>query len=243
VSLVDAAMPGMLPVINEFCVEQAVRTGLGLKAQINKRSVFDRKNYFYPDQAKNYQISQYDEPLCVGGQLDIARYTAQQADARSVFEANLSQFQAQVAVIQLAIQVARQEAEQTARQATDVALQNEARTLDAALGEYQSKVSRYQVEVASYGQQAQAAQGERTVIEQIRANKLQMYARDRARVQQSYEEARRRFERAFIRRRPISVEEVKEKMATGYTSCCNPQHLRSRRTVPQTGLRRTWQGH
>src|ERR1700694_1925274 len=49
VSLVDAAMPGMLPVINEYCVEQAVRTGLGLNAQINLRSVFDRKNYFYPD--------------------------------------------------------------------------------------------------------------------------------------------------------------------------------------------------
>ena len=59
VSLVDAAMPGMLPVINRYCVEQAIRTGLGLKAQINKRSVFDRKNYFYPDLPQGYQISQY----------------------------------------------------------------------------------------------------------------------------------------------------------------------------------------
>ena len=57
VSLVDAAMPGMLPVINERCVAQAVRTGLGLKAQINARSVFDRKNYFYPDLPQGYQIS------------------------------------------------------------------------------------------------------------------------------------------------------------------------------------------
>ncbi len=63
VSLVDAAMPGMLPVINEFCVEQAVRTGLGLKAKINKRSVFDRKNYFYPDLPQGYQISQYKQPV------------------------------------------------------------------------------------------------------------------------------------------------------------------------------------
>jgi aspartyl-tRNA(Asn)/glutamyl-tRNA(Gln) amidotransferase subunit B len=63
VSLVDAAMPGMLPVINEFCVEQAVKTGLGLKAQINSRSVFDRKNYFYPDLPQGYQISQYKQPV------------------------------------------------------------------------------------------------------------------------------------------------------------------------------------
>ncbi|QIG50992.1 Asp-tRNA(Asn)/Glu-tRNA(Gln) amidotransferase subunit GatB [Nordella sp. HKS 07] len=63
VSLVDAAMPGMLPVINEFCVEQAVKTGLGLKAQINRRSVFDRKNYFYPDLPQGYQISQYKQPV------------------------------------------------------------------------------------------------------------------------------------------------------------------------------------
>ncbi len=63
VSLVDAAMPGMLPVINERCVEQAVRTGLGLEAKINLRSVFDRKNYFYPDLPQGYQISQYLDPI------------------------------------------------------------------------------------------------------------------------------------------------------------------------------------
>ncbi|MDQ0301076.1 Asp-tRNA(Asn)/Glu-tRNA(Gln) amidotransferase subunit GatB [Ancylobacter polymorphus] len=63
VSLVDAAMPGMLPVINAECVKQAVRTGLGLKAQINNRSVFDRKNYFYPDLPQGYQISQYKSPI------------------------------------------------------------------------------------------------------------------------------------------------------------------------------------
>ena len=63
VSLVDAAMPGMLPVINAECVAQAVRTGLGLKAQINNRSVFDRKNYFYPDLPQGYQISQYKDPI------------------------------------------------------------------------------------------------------------------------------------------------------------------------------------
>src|SRR5260370_39892254 len=68
VSLVDAAMPGMLPVINEFCVAQAVRTGLGLNAQINLRSVFDRKNYFYPDLPQGYQISQYNHPLVREGQ-------------------------------------------------------------------------------------------------------------------------------------------------------------------------------
>jgi aspartyl-tRNA(Asn)/glutamyl-tRNA(Gln) amidotransferase subunit B len=63
VSLVDAAMPGMLPVINEECVAQAIRTGLGLKAQINLRSLFDRKNYFYPDLPQGYQISQYKHPI------------------------------------------------------------------------------------------------------------------------------------------------------------------------------------
>ncbi len=69
VSLVDAAMPGMLPVINEECVKQAVRTGLGLKAQINKRSVFDRKNYFYPDLPQGYQISQYKNPIVGEGEV------------------------------------------------------------------------------------------------------------------------------------------------------------------------------
>jgi aspartyl-tRNA(Asn)/glutamyl-tRNA(Gln) amidotransferase subunit B len=63
VSLVDAAMPGMLPVINEECVKQAIRTGLGLKAQINHKSVFDRKNYFYPDLPQGYQISQFKQPI------------------------------------------------------------------------------------------------------------------------------------------------------------------------------------
>src|SRR6201984_3312260 len=69
VSLVDAAMPGMLPVINEECVEQAVRTGLGLNARINLKSVFDRKNYFYPDLPQGYQISQYKSPLVGEGQV------------------------------------------------------------------------------------------------------------------------------------------------------------------------------
>jgi aspartyl-tRNA(Asn)/glutamyl-tRNA(Gln) amidotransferase subunit B len=63
VSLVDAAMPGMLPVINEECVKQAIRTGLGLKAAVNRRSVFDRKNYFYPDLPQGYQISQFKHPI------------------------------------------------------------------------------------------------------------------------------------------------------------------------------------
>jgi len=69
VSLVDAAMPGMLPVINEECVKQAVRTGLGLKAAINHRSVFARKNYFYPDLPQGYQISQYDQPIVGEGEI------------------------------------------------------------------------------------------------------------------------------------------------------------------------------
>jgi aspartyl-tRNA(Asn)/glutamyl-tRNA(Gln) amidotransferase subunit B len=71
VALVDAAMPGMLPVINEECVAQAVRTGLGLKAQINLVSVFDRKNYFYPDLPQGYQISQYKQPIVGEGGVDI----------------------------------------------------------------------------------------------------------------------------------------------------------------------------
>ncbi|NDF11448.1 MAG: Asp-tRNA(Asn)/Glu-tRNA(Gln) amidotransferase GatCAB subunit B [Proteobacteria bacterium] len=69
VSLVDAAMPGMLPVINERCIEQAVRTGLGLNAEINLRSVFDRKNYFYADLPQGYQISQFLEPIVGKGKI------------------------------------------------------------------------------------------------------------------------------------------------------------------------------
>nr|MBP6770038.1 Asp-tRNA(Asn)/Glu-tRNA(Gln) amidotransferase subunit GatB [Reyranella sp.] len=71
VSLVDAAMPGMLPVINERCVEQAVRTGLGLNARINLRSVFDRKNYFYADLPQGYQISQFKDPIVGEGVVEI----------------------------------------------------------------------------------------------------------------------------------------------------------------------------
>src|ERR1700742_2835644 len=71
VSFVDAAMPGMLPVINRKCVEQAVRTGLGLKAKINRRSLFDRKNYFYPDLPAGYQISQYKYPIVGEGEVII----------------------------------------------------------------------------------------------------------------------------------------------------------------------------
>lgn len=69
VSFVDAAMPGMLPVINEYCIEQAVRTGLGLKAAINLKSAFDRKNYFYPDLPQGYQISQLYHPLVGEGEI------------------------------------------------------------------------------------------------------------------------------------------------------------------------------
>ena len=74
VSLVDAAFPGMLPVINEFCIKQAVKTGIGLKAKINKRSIFDRKNYFYADLPQGYQISQYKDPIVGEGTviLDLA---------------------------------------------------------------------------------------------------------------------------------------------------------------------------
>ncbi len=71
VSPIDAGMPGMLPTVNGFCIEQAVRTGLGLKAKINQRSVFERKNYFYPDLPNGYQISQYAEPLVGHGKLTI----------------------------------------------------------------------------------------------------------------------------------------------------------------------------
>jgi len=71
VSFIDAGFPGMLPVINEKCVEQAVRTGLGLKAQINLRSIFDRKNYFFPDLPQGYQISQYKDPIVGEGEVII----------------------------------------------------------------------------------------------------------------------------------------------------------------------------
>ena len=71
VSLVDAAFPGMLPVINEFCVKQAIKTGIGLNAKINKRSVFDRKNYFYADLPQGYQISQFKDPIVGEGKVII----------------------------------------------------------------------------------------------------------------------------------------------------------------------------
>jgi aspartyl-tRNA(Asn)/glutamyl-tRNA(Gln) amidotransferase subunit B len=73
VSLIDAAMPGMLPVINRHCVEQAIRTGLGLRAQINEWSRFDRKNYFYPDLPQGYQISQYQHPIVGEGEVIVER--------------------------------------------------------------------------------------------------------------------------------------------------------------------------
>ena len=71
VSPVDAAFPGMLPVINRHCVEQAVKTGLGLNAEINLTSVFERKNYFYPDLPAGYQISQYQQPLVGHGAITL----------------------------------------------------------------------------------------------------------------------------------------------------------------------------
>jgi len=73
VSLVDAAMPGMLPVINRYCVEQAIKAGFGLNAQINLKSRFDRKNYFYPDLPQGYQISQYKDPIVGEGAIDVER--------------------------------------------------------------------------------------------------------------------------------------------------------------------------
>src|SRR5579884_976087 len=80
VSLVDAAMPGMLPVINEECIAQAVRTGLGLKAKINLRSIFDRKNYFYPDLPQGYQISQYKSPIVGEGSITVDLSPAEQIE-------------------------------------------------------------------------------------------------------------------------------------------------------------------
>ena len=71
VSLVDAAMPGMLPVINKFCIEQAVKSGLGLNAKINSKSIFDRKNYFYQDLPQGYQISQFKDPIVGEGSIEI----------------------------------------------------------------------------------------------------------------------------------------------------------------------------
>lgn len=77
VSLVDAAMPGMLPVINAFCIEQGVRTGLGLNAKINLYSRFDRKNYFYPDLPQGYQISQFEFPIVGEGEIEITPETGE----------------------------------------------------------------------------------------------------------------------------------------------------------------------
>src|SRR6201986_2836628 len=73
VSLVDAAMPGMLPGVNKFCVEQPIRAGLGLNAQINEKSRFDRKNYFYPDLPQGYQISQFQMPIVGEGEVIVER--------------------------------------------------------------------------------------------------------------------------------------------------------------------------
>lgn len=82
VSLVDAAMPGMLPVLNEYCVRLAVATGLSLNARINKTSIFDRKNYFYADLPQGYQISQFYYPIVQDGQIDIALEDGMQKNIR-----------------------------------------------------------------------------------------------------------------------------------------------------------------
>ncbi|KJV88365.1 gatB/GatE catalytic domain protein [Orientia tsutsugamushi str. UT76] len=71
VELLDAAMPGSLPVLNEFCVHQAIKTALGINAKINKLSIFDRKNYFYADLPAGYQISQFYHPIAQGGWIEI----------------------------------------------------------------------------------------------------------------------------------------------------------------------------
>ena len=84
VSLVDAAMPGMLPVINKYCIEQAVKTGIGLKAKINNYSVFDRKNYFYADLPQGYQISQYKYPIVGEGKVTIDFKDGSSKDIRIV---------------------------------------------------------------------------------------------------------------------------------------------------------------
>ena len=84
VSLVDAAMPGMLPVINRYCIEQAVKTGIGLKAKINNHSVFDRKNYFYADLPQGYQISQYKYPIVGEGKVTIDFKDGSSKDIRIV---------------------------------------------------------------------------------------------------------------------------------------------------------------
>ena len=73
VSFVDAAIPGMLPVINSFCVDQAIKTGLGLNADVNLVSYFDRKNYFYPDLPQGYQISQFKHPIISNGYIEIEK--------------------------------------------------------------------------------------------------------------------------------------------------------------------------
>src|SRR6187551_3644177 len=84
VSFIDAGFPGMLPVINEKCVEQAVKTGLGLKAQIHLRSLFDRKNYFYPDLPPGYQISQYKDPIV--GKVGIERLHLEMDAGKSIHD-------------------------------------------------------------------------------------------------------------------------------------------------------------
>jgi len=84
VSLVDAAMPGMLPVINKYCIEQALKSGIGLKAEINKYSVFDRKNYFYADLPQGYQISQYKFPIVGKGTVSIDLKNGTSKDIRIV---------------------------------------------------------------------------------------------------------------------------------------------------------------
>ena len=90
VSLVDAAMPGMLPVINEECVRQAIRTGLGLKAEINLKSTFDRKNYFYPDLPQGYQISQYKSPIVGEGEVIVDVPESGETDHRAASSACIS---------------------------------------------------------------------------------------------------------------------------------------------------------
>ena len=177
----------------------------------NKVELFRAKSQFYQlevDAAVRTFAEQKGFDLRVftdGGRLDTERYGAAVGDARNTLEANIAKHRTDMERVVLVAQIARQEAEQTASQATDVALRNKAQTLAGVLADWEVDLSLYRAQIESYVGQLKAALESRQIEQATREAKLTMLARSRDRVRQMYQEAKANFERVFVRYRPINV--------------------------------------
>lgn len=140
-----------------------------------------------------------------GGRLDVDRYSAELGNARAALEANITKHRTDMERVVLVAQIARQEAEQTARQATDVALRNKAQKLAGDLADWEADLGLYRAKIDGYIAQVRAAIEGKQIDQSLRESKLGMLARSRDRVRSMYQEAKARFERAFTRHRPINI--------------------------------------